>query len=67
MMQAAEIEVGAGRWTSVAARDALRMPRGTMFRCPKCGERVAVHKARSDGGSKDHFEHWPNSGGCAAR
>jgi hypothetical protein len=66
MLQAAEIEEGAGRWTSISAKEALKLPRNTFLRCPTCGERVAAYKASADGVSKDHFEHWPNSGGCAA-
>lgn len=64
MIQAAEIEEGVGCWTSISAKDALKLPRNTFLRCPLCGERVSVHKAGRDGSAPDHFEHWPNSGGC---
>jgi hypothetical protein len=66
MMETAEIEVGVTRWASITAKEALQLPRDTFLRCPMCGQRVSVHKARRDGGSRDHFEHWPNSGGCSA-
>jgi hypothetical protein len=65
MLQVAEIEEGLRKWTSIAAADALKLPRSTFFRCPKCGARVSVHRAAPDG-NPDHFEHWPNSGGCTA-
>ncbi len=63
MLTEAEIAQGQG-WRSITIEEALELSRRLIIRCPKCTKRLSVHKARADGRSRAHFEHWPNSGGC---
>lgn len=63
MLVQAEIEF-LGSWEPITIEEALKVSRRRIIRCPKCHQRLSVHKARADGRSRAHFEHWPNSGGC---
>ena len=63
MLVRAEIEF-LGSWEPITIEEALDVSRRRIIRCPKCHQRLSVHKARVDGRAAAHFEHWPNTGGC---
>ncbi len=63
MLVQAEIE-HLGGWREISIEEALEVSRRLTIRCPACHQRVSVHKARADGKSRAHFEHWPYSEPC---
>ena len=64
MLVRAEVEF-LGSWEPITIEQALEISRRRIIRCPDCGKRLSIHKARADGRSRAHFEHWPKTGGCA--
>ena len=64
MLVRAEIE-HLGEWRAITIDEAQAVDRRRIIRCPTCHQRLSVHKARADGKSRAHFEHWPHSDECA--